>query len=91
MTNALIGKALTLPDSELEFEFRLQLGPLGLRAVAQRLACAVPPSWGAHINSSGRAMGKTPGILNPRVSPHCDHLESLLKKVTDKPGKFYAN
>ena len=41
MTNALIGKALTLPDSELEFEFGRQFGRRCLRAVAQRLACAV--------------------------------------------------
>ncbi|NBY28280.1 MAG: hypothetical protein EBQ71_15570 [Betaproteobacteria bacterium] len=53
MANALIGKALALPASELEFEFGLQVGRRGLRAVAQRLACAVAACAGLSSGISG--------------------------------------
>jgi hypothetical protein len=53
MANALIGKALALPLSELEFEFGLQFGHRGLRAVAQRLSCAVAACNGLSRGFSG--------------------------------------
>ena len=53
MANALIGKALALPVSELEFEFGLQFGHRGLCAVAQRLACAVAACDGLSRGCSG--------------------------------------
>ena len=80
MANALIGKALALPVSELEFEFGLQFGRRGLRAVAQRLACAVAACDGLSRGFSG---------AGPRFSL-CG-LSGWLVVLAVKPFGLYRN
>jgi len=78
MANALIGKALALPASELEFEFGLQVGRRGLRAVAQRLACAVAACAGLSSGFSG---------AGPRFS--LSGLSGWLAALAVNPFGFY--
>ena len=80
MANALIGKALALPVSELEFEFGMQFGRRGLCAVAQRLACAVAACDGLSRGFSG---------AGPRFSL-CG-LSGWLVVLAVKPFGLYRN
>jgi hypothetical protein len=80
MANALIGKALALPASELEFEFGLQVGRRGLRAVAQRLACAVAACAGLSSGFSG---------AGPRFS--LSGLSGWLAALAVNPFGFYRH